>query len=155
MNLALKMTLLLAVAAPAAAMTGDKTMIFTAHDIQTELDNLAVQAKAHGASGSTLATTGNLSLKTSVRTTGAGAEIHAHYDDLMIVQQGSATLVTGGSLVDAKTSPEGESKGSRIEGGLSRTINVGDIIIVPAGQPHQLLVAPGVLYSALVAKIKE
>jgi uncharacterized RmlC-like cupin family protein len=32
---------------------------------------------------------------------------------------------------------------------------VGDVVIVPAGVPHQLLISPGTLYSALVAKIKE
>jgi mannose-6-phosphate isomerase-like protein (cupin superfamily) len=155
MNLAMKMTALLAIALPAAALSGDKTMVFSAQDVQTELARLAPDAQTKGSSGSTLATTGNLALKTSVRTTSGGAEIHAHYDDLMIVQQGSATLITGGTIVDAKTSADGETKGPSIQGGVSRTIHVGDVVIVPAGDPHQLLIAPGTLYSALVAKIKE
>jgi quercetin dioxygenase-like cupin family protein len=32
---------------------------------------------------------------------------------------------------------------------------VGDVVIIPAGVPHQLLIAPGMVYSSLVAKIKE
>jgi mannose-6-phosphate isomerase-like protein (cupin superfamily) len=150
-----KLVALLAVALPAAALTGDKTMVFTAQDVQKEFTRLIPEAQSKGSSGSTLAATGNLALKTSVRTTSGGAEIHAYYDDLMIVEQGSATLITGGTLVNAKTTPDGESKGSSIQGGVSREIHVGDVIIVPAGQPHQLLIAPGTVYGAMVAKIKE
>jgi mannose-6-phosphate isomerase-like protein (cupin superfamily) len=150
-----KVALLVAVALPAAALSGDRTLVFSAGDVQKELARLAPEAQAKGSSGSTLAATGNLALKTSVRTVSGGAEIHAHFDDLMVVQQGSATLVTGGTVVDAKTDANGETKGPRIEGGVSRTIQAGDVVIVPAGEPHQLLIPPGVTYSALVAKIKE
>jgi mannose-6-phosphate isomerase-like protein (cupin superfamily) len=155
MKTALKIAALLAFAIPVAALSGDRTTVFIAQDVRTELVRLAPEAQAKGSSGSTLMATGNLALKTSVRTSSGGAEIHAHYDDLMIVEQGSATLITGGTVVDAKTDANGETKGPRIEGGVSRTIHVGDVVIVPAGEPHQLLIAPGTLYSALVAKIKE
>ena len=154
MNLAMKMTALLAIALPAAALSGDATC-FSMQNLQQELAALAPEAKAKGSSGSTLYSRGNLVLKTSIRTSSGGAEIHAHYDDLMMVQQGSATLITGGMIVDAMTSPDGETKGSRIDGGEKRELHAGDVVIVPAGKPHQLLVPPGVLYSALVAKVKE
>jgi len=113
------------------------------------------EASSSGSSGATVATSGNLALNLSVRTSSGGAEIHAHYDDLMIVQQGSATLITGGSIIDAKTDSGGETKGTGIQNGKSQSITVGDVIIVPAGEPHQLLIPPGTLYSALVAKVKE
>jgi hypothetical protein len=71
------------------------------------------------------------------------------------VQQGSATLITGGSLVDPKTNANGEIAGSSVQGGTSKTITVGDVVIVPAGLPHQLLIPANTTYSALVAKIKE
>lgn len=142
--------------APAMALTSDKTAtIFAAGDVQSELSKLVAKAEATGSSGSTLATTGNLALKTSVRTTSGGAEIHAHFDDLMIVEQGSATIVTGGTIANAKTDAEGETKGAHIEGGVSREVKPGDIIIVPAGVPHQLIIPKGVTYTSLVAKIKE
>jgi mannose-6-phosphate isomerase-like protein (cupin superfamily) len=131
------------------ALTGDKAMVFSAQQIQAQL------AQSAAAGGTTLAVCGNLALKTSVRTTSGGAEIHAHFDDLMIVEQGSATLVTGGAIVDAKTGADGETKGSAIQGGLSRIIRAGDVVIVSAGEPHQLLIPPGTVYGALVAKIKE
>jgi mannose-6-phosphate isomerase-like protein (cupin superfamily) len=54
--------------------------------------------------------------------------------------EGAGTLVTGGTLMDAdKGSVGGVGKtfrGSRIEGGVSRRVTKGDIIIIPAGTPH-------------------
>lgn len=39
--------------------------------------------------------------------------MHAHYDDVLVVIEGTATLVTGGAVLDAKTGEDGETKGSR------------------------------------------
>jgi len=155
MKIAIAILASLSLAAAAATLTGDKAEVIPAADLQAQLAQLAPQAKTAGSSGSTLASYKNLALKLSVRTASGGAEIHAHYDDLMIVQQGSATLITGGTIVDAKADKDGETKGTRIESGKTQTIAPGDVIIVPAGLPHQLLIPPGTLYSAMVAKIKE
>jgi len=153
MNMA--MVALLALAVPAATLTGDRAEVIPAHEVQAQLAQMAVQAKASGSSGSTLASYGNLALKLSVRTASGGAEIHAHYDDLMIVQQGSATLLTGGTVVNPHTGTDGETTGTGIAGGNTQTIAVGDVVIVPAGVPHQLLIPPATTYAALVAKIRE
>jgi mannose-6-phosphate isomerase-like protein (cupin superfamily) len=142
-------------AVPALAVSGERATMFSANQIKNELTQLAPKAVEKGSSGSVLASTGNLALKTSVRTTSGGAEIHAKYDDLMIVEQGSATLITGGTIANAKTNDDGETTGPSIDGGVSREIKPGDVIIVPAGVPHQLIVPPGVTYAALVAKVKE
>jgi mannose-6-phosphate isomerase-like protein (cupin superfamily) len=155
MNIAMTIVAALAVAVPSATLTGDKTQVIPAHDLQAQLAQLAPLAKTKGSSGSTLATSGNLALKLSVRTTSGGAEIHAYCDDLMIVQQGSATLITGGTVADAQTGKDGETKGTSVKDGKSQNITVGDVVLVPAGTPHQLLIPPGTLYSALVAKVKE
>lgn len=52
--------------------------------------------------------------------------------------EGAATLVTGGTLTDPRRpSPESTSlRGSGIEGGVSRRIVPGDIVIIPGGTPH-------------------
>ena len=142
-------------ALPAMALSGEKATIFSADQIKSELTQLAPKAVEKGSSGSVLASTGNLALKTSVRTTSGGAEIHAHYDDLMIVEQGSATLITGGTIANAKTNGDGETTGPSIDGGASRDLKPGDVVIVSAGVPHQLIVPPGVTYASLVAKVKE
>jgi mannose-6-phosphate isomerase-like protein (cupin superfamily) len=151
----MKMVLVAALAIPAATLTGDKELVIAARDVQAQFAQLAPLAAAKGSSGSTLASYGNLALMLSVRTTSGGGEIHQHFDDLMIVQQGSATLVTGGTLADPKTEPNGEIRGTSVQNGTSQAITAGDIVIVPAGVPHQLLIPSGTTYSAMVAKIKE
>jgi mannose-6-phosphate isomerase-like protein (cupin superfamily) len=145
----------LALGIPAATLTGDKAQVIPASELQTQLAQLVPQTKTTGSSGSALARYGNLALNLSVRTASGGGEIHAHYDDLMIVEQGSATLVSGGTVIDAKTDSNGETRGSGIQNGKQQAIAVGDVVIVPAGVPHQLLIPPGTTYSAMVAKIRE
>jgi mannose-6-phosphate isomerase-like protein (cupin superfamily) len=54
--------------------------------------------------------------------------------------EGAGTLVTGGTLVDPDKGTVGgvgrTVRGSRIEGGVSRRVTKGDIVIIPAGTPH-------------------
>ena len=50
--------------------------------------------------------------------------------------EGSATLVTGGGPVDAKTTAPDEVRAPSIEGGTSRAVAKGDVVIVPNGVPH-------------------
>ena len=64
------------------------------------------------------------------------AEIHTWETDVIYVLEGSATFVTGGTVVDAKITEPGQIRGSAIQGGESRRIAKGDVIIVSNGVPH-------------------
>ena len=83
-------------------------------------------------------------VKTSQRLKTMAAETHDTYTDILYIVKGSATLITGGKLVDditPKTFPNGkpftETKMARsIVGGESRHIAVGDVVIIPNGLPH-------------------
>ena len=145
----------LSVGAAGTTLTGDKAMVIPAQDIKSQLDAIVPQAKPTGSAGPIIVSYGNLGLMLSVRTANGIGELHQNFDDLMIVKQGTATLVTGGTLADPKTVSEGEIRGTSVKDGVSRTLNVGDVVIVPAGVPHQLLVPPGTVYESLVAKVKE
>ena len=51
---------------------------------------------------------------------------------------GTATLVTGGRLVDPYR-PEGSNtslRGPRIEGGVERKVGPGDVVVIPGRTPH-------------------
>jgi len=63
-------------------------------------------------------------------------EIHALDTDIIYVVSGTATLVTGGTVVDAREIAPAESRGSRIEGGVTRQLAKGEVIIVPNNTPH-------------------
>jgi uncharacterized protein GlcG (DUF336 family)/quercetin dioxygenase-like cupin family protein len=67
------------------------------------------------------------------------AEIHTKDADIIYVLQGSATVVTGGEAVDAKTIAPDELRGSSIHDGQTRQIAKGDVVIVPHGIPHQFV----------------
>jgi uncharacterized protein GlcG (DUF336 family)/mannose-6-phosphate isomerase-like protein (cupin superfamily) len=64
------------------------------------------------------------------------AEIHTKDADIVYVLDGTATLITGGNAIDAKTTEPDELRGSAISGGEVRQLKKGDVIIVPAGVPH-------------------
>ena len=54
------------------------------------------------------------------------------------VLEGAGTLVTGGTLVDPRrdTANTTNVRGSRIDGGVSRRVAKGDVVIIPGRLPH-------------------
>jgi hypothetical protein len=53
--------------------------------------------------------------------------------------EGGGTLVTGGTITGIKPPPAGRNpgpRGDKIEGGVSRHVVPGDIIIIPGRTPH-------------------
>jgi len=44
--------------------------------------------------------------------------------------------VTGGKVVDGRSTGPGEIRGASIDGGTARKLGKGDVIIVPKGTPH-------------------
>jgi mannose-6-phosphate isomerase-like protein (cupin superfamily) len=74
------------------------------------------------------------------------AAVHFKVTEIYHVIDGAATLVTGGTLVNAKPrSPDSESvkfedgpgeSGTAIQGGTSQKIKAGDVVVIPAGAPH-------------------
>jgi mannose-6-phosphate isomerase-like protein (cupin superfamily) len=138
--------------APAAH---DAAIVFLTPDVHAQLDKLVADARTRGSSGATIEDYGSYKIQLSARTVSGGAEVHAHWDDFMIVEQGSATLITGGTVVDGKTGDDGETHGSKIEGGQSQKINPGDVLTIRAGTPHQLILEPNAIYGAVVVKIHE
>ena len=67
------------------------------------------------------------------------AEIHTKDTDVVYVLNGEATLVTGGRAVDAKTTSPDELRGVSIDGGETRSLTKGDVVVIPAGVPHQFV----------------
>lgn len=62
--------------------------------------------------------------------------VHPDEAEYAIVIEGAGTLVSGGTMADAKQTRPGLVEGSRIDGGTTRTLAPGDVILVPAGVPH-------------------
>ena len=59
--------------------------------------------------------------------------------EVYYILDGGGTLVTGGTIVDPKPVPANRSpgpRGGRIDGGVSRHVSKGDLIVIPGGTPH-------------------
>jgi mannose-6-phosphate isomerase-like protein (cupin superfamily) len=57
--------------------------------------------------------------------------------EVYLMLEGAGTLVTGGKLVDERRDPKSTTvRGSRIEGGVSRRVTKGDMIVIPGRTPH-------------------
>ncbi len=90
-----------------------------------------------------------------MRSRDGGAEQHARFADLFLVLDGRAALATGGAIKNAKTIAPGEVRGDAVEGGARQELRAGDMAHVPAGLPHQMLVAGDRPVTCLVVKIKQ
>ncbi len=73
----------------------------------------------------------------------APAALHEKDAELMVVLQGTGNIVTGGRLVDEKRNNANNLGGSSISGGNTQAVAVGDMLIVPANTPHQVIPTGG------------
>jgi mannose-6-phosphate isomerase-like protein (cupin superfamily) len=84
---------------------------------------------------------GHLEYRASV----GNAALHETEAELFYVIDGSATLTTGGKLVNGKRTDAANLNGSAIEGGTKRNVAKGDWILVPQNTPHWFSPINGVL----------
>jgi len=64
------------------------------------------------------------------------AAIHERQAEMFYVIEGSATMTTGGKLINEKRTNAENLTGTGIEGGTSQTLSKGDFFIVPENTPH-------------------
>lgn len=83
------------------------------------------------------------------------AEVHMAHACMFQTLAGAATLVTGGTVVRPRSAGSGEIVGISIEGGTRQELRQGEIVHVPAGVPHQFLIAGEKSIAFLVVKIRE
>lgn len=88
------------------------------------------------------------------RTADGEAEIHSEWDDVIMVQEGTATLLHGGTAAGGRETGPGERRGGRIDGGTRQVLAPGDVALVPAGTPHQVIVPADGSISYLVVKVR-
>lgn len=75
----------------------------------------------------------------------APASVHEKDIELFFVVEGAGTAVTGGTLKDERRTNPDNRQGSAIDGGSSRRVGKGDVIVVPANTPHWFAPMDGAL----------
>lgn len=88
------------------------------------------------AKGGSLVKASDLLVSGSHREKGGQVEIHDKETDIFYVTDGSATLVTGGTMVGGKQTRPGQHLGTGIHGGQTHHLTKGDVVVIPAGTPH-------------------
>jgi mannose-6-phosphate isomerase-like protein (cupin superfamily) len=120
-------TILALLAAGAVPALGADVTYFPAAKVSAAFDAGAVLYDGAG---------GNYMVHASRREKAGQAEVHLRDADVIYVLEGATTFVTGGTVVDARTTAPDEIRGSAIENGEARRLAQGDVIIVPKGTPH-------------------
>ena len=79
---------------------------------------------------------GNYTVMTMRRTGPGQAELHDKDMDVIYVIDGAATIITGGTMPDVKTTEPGEKRSASIKDGKSQHIAKGDVLTIAKGVPH-------------------
>lgn len=86
--------------------------------------------------GGTLATGSEFRVACAHRDKAGLPEAHDRETEIVLIMDGEATYVTGGTLIGSKERQPGERGGTDIEGGQTRRVTKGDVIVLPPGTPH-------------------
>ena len=83
------------------------------------------------------------------------AELHETESDVQIGVRGTALSIVGGELVDSVSRPRKQQRGSSIVGGQRKKTSPGDLMHIPPGVPHQLIIDAEEPYLYLLFKLDE
>ena len=147
----LAIALLLAAAAWAADPAGFR--IWKADQLTKSGKRLAPKIDANKLAGESLGEFGNHAASITHREGNGEAEVHAGMTDIFVIQSGGGTVVIGGKVAKSRTTGPGEIRGPSIDGGTKHAVAPGDILHIPAGTPHQVLVESGKETTYFVVKV--
>lgn len=107
------------------------------------------------AKGGGLVSAPDLLVSGSHRDKAGQVEVHDKETDVIYVVEGTATFVTGGTMVNGKVTKPGQHVGSDIKGGQTHQLTKGDVVVVPAGTPHWFKEVPGQISYYVVKVLKQ
>jgi mannose-6-phosphate isomerase-like protein (cupin superfamily) len=106
-------------------------------------DKIERAAPSPGGRGGVIAQDTDWRVHATQRDAAGQAEMHEADTDVWYVLAGGATLVTGGTIVDASITGPGEHRGSGIRGGAELAIAAGDLVSIRPGVPHWIKAVDG------------
>ena len=145
MRFILALTTLLTVAVLLAAADQVSGVTYVAHEKVT-----AALSK-----GGSLVSAPDLLVSGSHRDKAGQVEVHDKETDVIYVVDGTATFVTGGTMVGGKMTQPGQHMGSDIKGGQTHHLSKGDVIVIPAKTPHWFKEVPQSVSYYVVKVLKQ
>jgi mannose-6-phosphate isomerase-like protein (cupin superfamily) len=82
------------------------------------------------------------------------SESHRDWTDIYFVTSGAATLIVGGTIPNPTEETPGEVRGTSIDGGTRRTLAEGDVVHIPPGTAHHVIVAQAQEITYLLLKVR-
>ena len=153
-------------AADGQAVVAPSVQHLTATELRSYADSLAARAAREPGRqipGRPLGRDSVLAMVLLRRDSSSRPEVHEQVADVFVIQAGRGVVVSGGRVEGAQLMEPGEWNGGRIlpdtatSGGRSlmrRPAVPGDVVVIPAGVPHQMEVAPGEFVTYLVLKLR-
>jgi mannose-6-phosphate isomerase-like protein (cupin superfamily) len=71
------------------------------------------------------------------------AEVHTELDDTIVIERGTARFRIGGTITGNHQTGPTEWRGGTMTGWREYTVSPGDLLLIPAGVPHQAIVTSG------------
>jgi mannose-6-phosphate isomerase-like protein (cupin superfamily) len=109
----------------------DRAFDVTLAALQAEFADMKVQKRA----STRLLEGGTYSMNARYLTGPEAAQVHKSITEFYFVREGSATLVTGGTIMN-----------NAIRGGVERVVKPGDVVFIPPGVPHAIRETTGISY---------
>lgn len=129
--------------------------LWKAGDLKATEKKLSAKVDAQKISQQAMADAGNHTFSMTHREGPGIAEVHQKVTDIFVVESGEATLLVGGKVPGSKSTAANEFRGPKVEGGSEHKLTAGDIVTIPAGVPHQLLIDAGKQFTYFVVKVKQ
>ena len=127
-----------------------------AQDVQfhsaTTQGDAVVAAAENGLAASVLGDRGGYQYIIVRRDETGEVEVHERWDDIFVIQEGGGIVIYGGRHEGGRATAPGEVRGGEITGGTSRRVSAGDVMVIPAGLPHQVTVDEGGSITYFVVK---
>ncbi len=79
-------------------------------------------------------------------------EVHDKLSDEIIARKGNASIRVGGKVEGNHVTAPNEHRGGKTTGGTVYKLAPGDVIFIPAGMPHQMLVPKGTRFDYMAIK---
>ncbi len=82
-------------------------------------------------------------------------ELHMALNDIFVVKSGHGKITVGGQVAGNRETAPTEWRGGEISGGADYPLAPGDVLFIPAGVPHRVLVAPKASITYVTVKTRK